>query len=91
MGSPGAAGSWGCGLGRGRKLLEAPGSEKCGGVSFAQAVPSTAAKCQEMATSSKQTWLWEERPDSAIVGEILISFCKRHLPLPSLYFLCFLL
>lgn len=47
----------GGGGGERRKLSEACGSEKCGGVRFAQAVPRTAAKCQEMATSAKQTWL----------------------------------
>lgn len=70
-----------------RKLSEACGSEKCGGVSFAQAVPRTAAKCQEMATSSKQTWLWEEKLDSAIVGRdsnflLQTPAPPPHFPLP---------
>lgn len=45
------------------------GLEKCGGVSFAQAVPRADARRQKMATFSKRTKTWEERPDSAVVWE----------------------
>lgn len=71
MGSSRAAGTWDLGLEREKEV-------RSGSVALKKAVwsvllrlsPEWMQKCQKMATSSKHTQPWEEKPDSVIVWEI---------------------